>query len=144
MELQGEMSLFSTALDPTGKDLYPNTHPGTVWVPHPRCGTGMSSTGWGEKNKKQHKNNPQFSASLPCDQPNEGWMVMVGLEWKSHQQPPVGDDGGMDVQERSGLQKCLVSPCKWVCSSFHIYSCINCHLIANYFYLLAIISDFCN
>lgn len=71
MELQGEMSLFSTALDPTGKDLYPNTHPGTVWVTHPRCGTGMSSTGWGGKNKKQHKNNPQFSASLPCDQPNE-------------------------------------------------------------------------
>lgn len=59
-----------------------------------------------------------------------------GLHWEM--------DGGMDGQGRSGLQKRLMSPCKWVCSSFHIYLRINCHLIANYFYLLAIISDFCD
>lgn len=58
MELQGEMSLFSTALDPTGKDPFPNTQPATVLVAHPRCGMGMPSTGWGGKTKNQDKNQP--------------------------------------------------------------------------------------
>lgn len=65
------MSLFSTALDPTGMSPFPNTHPATVRVARPRCGTGMPSAGWGGKTKNQDKNKSQFSASFPCNRPKE-------------------------------------------------------------------------
>lgn len=142
------MSLFSTALDPTERGPFPNTHPATARVARPRCGMGMPSTGWRGKTKNQDKNKPQVPASFPCNQPNE---EMDGDGQAGVEKPPAATCGSSfglhketDGQERSGLQKRLASPCKGVCSSFHIYLRINCHLIANYFYLLAIISDFCN
>lgn len=142
------MSLFNTALDPTGRGPFPNTHPATARVACPWCGMGMPSTGWRGKTENQDKNKPQVSASFPCNQPNE---EMDGDGQAGVEKPPAAICGSssdlhweMDGQERSDLQKRLASPCKWVCSSFYIYLCVNCHLIANYFYLLAIISDFCN
>lgn len=78
MELQGEMSLFSTALHPVGKDPFPNTQP---------ChSVGSTSSLWdgdaqhwlGRENQKTRaKINPN---SLLVISQMKRWMLMVRLE----------------------------------------------------------------